>query len=179
MTFNKAAEALAARKRVRAMQLRALSYTYEAIAQSLLACDDHKPDGRHGCPLCVPMYANRSSAKRAVDKILADEYDAANDTREAMRRHALSQIDLLLRRAMPEAMGNGDGHLEAQRNVVRLLDRRARMLGLDAPTRVAVTTELDAQINDLYEQLVGNDPATQLDDELRDLAEQAAREHTE
>lgn len=179
MSFNKAAEALAARKRIRAMQLRGLGWSYEAIAQALLPCDDHKPDGRHGCQLCLPMYANRSSAKRAVDKILADEYDAASDTREAMRRHQLSQIDLVLRRAMPEAMGNGDGHLEAQRNVVRLLDRRARLLGLDAPTRVAVTTELDAQIADLYEQLVGVDPAVELDDELRDLAEQAAREQAE
>lgn len=165
---GQAAEQIAARKRVRAMQLRALGWSYEAIASALLPCDDHKPDGRHSCPYCVRMYAHRASAKRAVDKILADEYEAASDTREAMRRHQLSQIDLLLRRAMPEAMGPGEGHLEAQRNVVRLLDRRARLLGLDAPTRVAVTTELDAQIAELYDQLVGADST--LDRELAELA---------
>lgn len=148
------AQQIAARKRVRAMQLRGLGWTYEAIAQALLPCDEHRPDGLHSCELCVRMYANRASAKRAVDKILADEYDAASDTREAMRRHQLSQIDLLLRRIMPEAMGNGDGHLEAQRNAIRALDRRARLLGLDAPTRVSISTELDTQIAELYDQLV-------------------------
>jgi hypothetical protein len=169
---GQAAEQIAARKRVRAMQLRSLGWSYEAIASALLPCDEHKPDGRHGCLACVRMYAHRASAKRAVDRILADEYDAASDTREAMRRHQLAQIDLLLRRVMPEAMGSGDGHLEAQRNAVRLLDRRARLLGLDAPTRVAVTTELDMQISQLYDELVGN--GSTLDDELARLSEQGA-----
>jgi hypothetical protein len=157
---GRAAEQLAARKRVRSMQLRSLGWSYEAIAGALLPCDDHKPDGKHGCELCLPMYANRSSAKRAVDKILSDEYSANSDTREAMRRHQLAQIDLLLRRMMPEAMGNGEGHLEAQRNALRALDRRARLLGLDAPSRVTITSELDAQIAELYEQLTEQDAAS-------------------
>lgn len=140
------------------MQLRGLGWTYEAIAGALLPCDEHKPDGRHGCQFCLPMYANRASAKRAVDKILADEYAAASETREQMRRHQLSQIDLLLRRIMPEAMGNGEGHLEAQRNAIRALDRRARLLGLDAPARVSISTELDTQISELFDELVAQQP---------------------
>ena len=99
------------------------------------------------------MYTNRSSAKKAVDRALAREYEAGANTREQLRRHQLAQIDLLLQRAMVEALGNRDGHLEAMRNATRLLDRRARLLGLDAPTRITMDSELDAQIAALVEQV--------------------------
>jgi hypothetical protein len=100
------------------------------------------------------MYAHRASAKRAVDHALEQEYAAGQDTREQLRRHQLSQIDLLLQVTMAKAVG---GDWEAARVATRLLDRRARLLGLDAPARVTITTELDQAIEDLVGQLAGVD----------------------
>lgn len=154
MSSNTAHKALAARKRVRAVQLRSMGRTFDQIAAAMLPCFTHRStEGDPQCDECLPMYANRSSAKRAVDAALADEYAATADTREQMRRHQLAQIDLLLQRVMPEALGSGPGHLEAQRNALRALDRRAKLLGLDAPSRVQITSELDEQIEELMNQL--------------------------
>ena len=152
------AAALAARRQVRAVQLRSLGYSYDAIAQALLPCDLHARNadgtagtGRADCDLCAPMYANRSAAYKAVQRGLALEYAAGQETREQQRRHQLAQIDLLLQRSMRSAYA---GDWEAMRAATRLLDRRARLLGLDAPARIAVTTELDAQIEALAAELL-------------------------
>lgn len=149
------ADDLAARKAVRAVKLRAMHKTYEEIAQSLLPCTpDHEPDGKPWCEACVPMYAARSSAKRAVDNQLALEYQAGSETREQQRRQQLAEIDLILARLIPQAIGHSDAQQEAARSVVRYLDRRAKLLGLDAPARVSITTELDAQIEQLATDLM-------------------------
>lgn len=149
-----ARKALATRKAIRAVQLRSMGWTLEAIAAALLPCDDHRPDGRHDCDRCQPMYAARSSAKRAIDHQLEQEYAAGSEGREAARRHQLSQIDLMLRRLVPQALGQGEHQQEAARTVVRYLDRRAKLLGLDAPARLVVNSELDQQIMDLSQQLL-------------------------
>jgi hypothetical protein len=164
MPSNTSRAFIAKRKRTRAVQLRAMGRSFDAIAQALLPCDDHKPEGRHDCQVCQPMYSHRSSAKRAVDAALEEDYGATAETREQLRRHHLSQVDLLLSRAMREAMGTGDGHHEAGRLVVRLLDRRAKLLGLDAPSRVQVTTEMDREIDELLEALDALPAATERED---------------
>lgn len=148
------AHALAARRKNRALLLRSLGWTYDRIAASLLPCDLHAKGGgagEPGCDLCLPMYASRAGAQKAVTAALADEYAAGQETREQQRRHQLAQIDLLLSKSMPAAVG---GDWEALRGATRLLDRRARLLGLDAPARIAVTTELDAQIEALADELL-------------------------
>lgn len=153
-----AARVLSDRKAIRAMELAAGGMTADAIAHSLLPCDDHRPQGRQDCAACLPMYADRSGAKRAIDRMLAREYALGAASREQLRQHHLAQIDLLLRAKMPDALNNGSpSSNEAARVVLRALDRRARLLGLDAPARVTVTTELDAQIEELVAQLAGVD----------------------
>jgi hypothetical protein len=146
---------LAARKAVHAVKLRAQHLTYDEIAQALLPCSpEHQPDGKPWCDACVPMYGHRSSAKRAVDAQLAQEYAAGSETREQQRRQQLAEIDLILARLIPQAIGHSAEQQEAARSVVRYLDRRAKLLGLDAPARVQITTEMDAQIEALADQLL-------------------------
>lgn len=146
---------LAARKAVRAVQLRAMHKTYDEIAQSLLPCTpEHQPDGQPWCDACVPMYAHRSSAMRAVQAQLEQEYAAGSETREQQRRQQLAEIDLILARLIPQAIGRGEHQQEAARSVPRYMDRRAKLLGLDAPARVSITTELDSQIEALADQLL-------------------------
>lgn len=137
-----------------------MGWTFDAIAAAYLPCErlEHREaGGLASCPECLPMYTNRSAAKKAVDRALADEYGQGASTREQYRRQQLAQLDLLLSSKMPEALGRSDSANEAARVVLRALDRRARLLGLDAPTRVQVTTELDMQIEELVTRLADLD----------------------
>ncbi len=144
------------RKQIRALDLRSIGFTLEAIAASLLPCDDHRPNGRHSCDYCLPMYGSRAAASRAVDAALRAEYATNAGRREEYLLRQLAQIDLVLRRAMPEAIdkSNPDRN-EAARVVERFLRQRARLLGLEAPARVQITTELDESIRQLVEELEG------------------------
>ena len=158
----------ARRAEQQAVQLRALGATYERIAASVLPCTIyHQQHPEPGCPACETLYANRTSAMRAVSRALEREYAAGSDTREALRRQQLSQIDLILGPAMKRAMSNGDQVEAAVTSCVRLFDRRAKLLGLDAPLRIDRTSELDAQVEALVEQLAAEarlDAAAHTDD---------------
>ena len=158
----------AQRAELAAVQMRALGATYDRIAQSLLPCSPyHQAYPEPGCPACQPMYSHRRGAKLAVDRALAREYAAGADTRESLRRQQLAQIDLLLGAAMKRAVAPGDGIEQAVTSCVRLFDRRAKLLGLDAPLRVDRTSELDAQVEALVEQLAAEarlDAAAHTDD---------------
>lgn len=144
----------AARAEQQAVHLRALGRTFDQIAASPLPCSPyHSQHPEPGCPACLPLYAGRRAAKAAVDRTLAREYAADADTREALRRQQLSQIDLLLGPAMERALSTCDGVEAAVTSCVRLFDRRAKLLGLDAPIRLERTSDLDAQVEALVEQL--------------------------
>lgn len=149
-------QTLARRKQVRALNLKAIGYTYEAIAQSLLPCDDHRPNGRQDCTYCQPMYSDRSAARKAVLAGMQAEYAIGAETRSQYVAQQLLQIDMVLTRAMPEALdrSNPDRN-EAARVAERFLRQRARLLGLEAPARIQITTELDETIRELVDQLEG------------------------
>lgn len=154
----RAARTLAARRQTRAVMLRSMGWTFDAIAQALLPCDVHRTDGGwDSCTNCLPMYAHRSSAKRAVETALAQEYREGDETREQMRRHTLAQLDLLLTRMMPDALG---GDAAAGRVALRAIQQRAQLLGLNAPTRHVIQSELDAELEELMVRLAGIDPAS-------------------
>lgn len=138
--------ALAARRQRRALHLFVLGATYAEVAASLLACQDHLPHGRPGCPECLPMYADRSGAKKAVERALLEDHSMAAADRESGRRIMLAQIRAVISRAMAKALEDSEGDLEAMRTLVRLWDRQSKLMGLDAPTRVTVTPELDLEL---------------------------------
>ena len=79
----------AARAEQQAVHLRALGRTFDQIAASALPCTPfHAAHPEPGCPACLPLYRDRSAAKRAVDRTLEREYAAGSDTREAAVRWA-------------------------------------------------------------------------------------------
>jgi len=54
---------------------------------------------------------------------------------EQVRALELERLDLMLVAVWPSALG---GDIAAQQQVLRLMDRRARYLGLDAPQRIDI-----------------------------------------
>lgn len=159
---------LAALKEGRAVQLRLLRYSYSQIAASLLPCPEHKPDGDQSCadsehaPRCVVLYpSGKSAARKAVERALARDYPQEGEGRELLRAEQLGQIDAVLRNALRFAVNELRPDWEAARVAIKALDRRAKLLGLDAPTRVQVTTELDQRIDELLGQLDDAERAAQ------------------
>jgi hypothetical protein len=150
-----------------ALHLRALGWAYDQIAAAFIPCPYHRQllgMGVADCALCFgPMYTNRSAARKAVMRALAEEHPDTAAERVAMRQEMTAQLDLAIRAAIRLAstiVESGqripDGMMEAQRNLVRLLERKAKLWGLDAPNRVVITNELDEQIEQAVEQLVAS-----------------------
>lgn len=159
---NEATAALARVRAGRAVMLRLLGQTFQQIADSPMPCVQHEPDGRATCRACLPrLYESRQSAYTAVQRELSARYGEGAEAREELRRHQLGQIDLLLATAMRAATNPGTkdnpnlGQWTAMLRATQLLDRRARLLGLDAPVRIVgqVTTEWEAEITALVEQI--------------------------
>lgn len=98
-------------------------------------------------------YASRASAWKAVQRALVDEHGDVDANRSALRLEMVGQLDLLWRRAMKRVMQDGSDAMRAVDSAARVLDRKARLLGLDAPTKVELTTELDEEIDRLVEQM--------------------------
>lgn len=91
-----------------------------------------------------------STVSRAIRRVLdatAQEVKAGADT---LRAQELARLDALQIPAWRKAQA---GDMGAARVVIRIIERRCRLLGLDAPVRVTVTTELDEEIDALLAQL--------------------------
>lgn len=97
----------------RALELRTSGMTYAAVAANL-------------------DYSDESGARKAVDRLLSRvEYEGA----EELRRLEGQRLDAMQRAIWPQACS---GDLDAIRTVLTIMGRRTKLLGLDAPTRVAV-----------------------------------------
>lgn len=99
-----------------ALDLRKAGATYDAIAKKL-------------------EYANGSGAEHAVKAALkATIQDSADD----VRRMELERLDALLLQMWTQTQ---KGNLGAVDRVLRIMERRSKLLGLDAPTKqeIAVT----------------------------------------
>lgn len=129
------------------MELRSLRRTFEQIAASTLPCDAHRPAGGYaGCPACItPLYANRKGAQRAVQEALAQGYQLTEADKETMRQEQLATSDVLLRKMLSDALTSTEpiDRARAVTAAARLMERQARLAGLDAPTRVSIDPELD------------------------------------
>lgn len=95
-------------------------------------------------------YADRAAAHNAYTaglKLLPEV-----DDREAMLRVEAARLDALLGAQWPKAM---KGDSEAARTVLAIMQRRAKLFGLDAPTKLEhkVTAELDQQIEDMLAEM--------------------------
>lgn len=104
-------------------------------------------------------YADRRGAQRAVYREL--EAQGADDAHE-VRKMEVERLDFLLMAMWNKAM-RGDGW--SVDRVLRIMERRSRLLGLDEPLKqqMEVITEsvLDAEIARLTQALADREAATQ------------------
>lgn len=114
-------------RRMKAVRLRASGATYEQIAQAI-------------------GYGDKSSARQAVMAVLKAHYDETAPDRNTLLLRELMTLDTLQMAAWKGAMS---GDPESIRVVVRIMERRSRMLGIDAPTKIEITDELDREIASL------------------------------
>lgn len=120
----------AAERREKALRLRLAGATYEEIGRA--------------------FNVNKSTAKRWIDTSIANvEKETATElvTLENMR------LDVAQRAIMPNV---AKGHLGAVDRLIRIMERRARLNGIDAPQRVDLNTEpvdLDQVTNDILDAL--------------------------
>jgi len=92
-----------------------------------------------------------SSARAAlttVTRALADQTEEDSDERRRLRTETNMQLEACIASVMGKATDRNDPeHLPAVRTLVSVLDRRAKLNGLDAPTEVTVhnptMTEID------------------------------------
>jgi len=117
------------RREAAVVQLRIAGNTYDQIATQL---------GLSG----------KSSAHRIYRRVL--DATVAEPAAE-LRQLEGARLDALQAQWWPRCVG---GNVHAARIMLKIMERRARLFGLDAPQRVNVNTnELDAQIVDLMDQL--------------------------
>ncbi|MDJ0342277.1 hypothetical protein QMK19_03625 [Streptomyces sp. H10-C2] len=130
---NLAQSAKTAERRTQAVKMRTEGHTYTQIAQAL-------------------GYAGRNAAhmdiKRALEKHVVEEGIAL----EVWRELELGRLDAMQLAIWPEAMA---GNTRAIETCLKILDRRAKYLGLDTAIKLEVLTvdALDAQIARLEAEL--------------------------
>lgn len=127
-----------AANRARAVELAVAGATYQQIADEL-------------------GYANRGTVHRLVTEALAEQWAEGATDRNQLLHRELARLERMTRALWPDVV---QGKPDAIHAALRVADRRAKLLGLDAPTKLQhqVTSELDAEIEQLLLDL-GVDPA--------------------
>lgn len=115
---------------VQALELRKAGISYDLIAQRL-------------------NYSNRTAAYRAVSRLLeATEKEASNDLREV----ELRRLDDLFLSVYQKARNNNDPlQLQAVDRCLRIMERRAKIAGIDAPEKTQ--TDVRQVIKVVYEDV--------------------------
>lgn len=122
---------------MRAYELRKAGWPYTAI----------------GIELGVPHNTARDWVIRVLDSLEADEARSL----DAVRRMELERLDAMLAGIWKRATETGE--LDAINTILRLMERRAKLLGLDAPIKVdleqrlrALAIELEVDAEDLIRE---------------------------
>ena len=110
MPANREQQVKAAERQRQALQLRQAGVAYEDIAQRL-------------------GYSGRSSAWRSV---MAALKHTLQEPADEVRTLELARLDRLLLGLWPQAAAGNQGAVD---RALRIMERRAKLLGLDAPTR--------------------------------------------
>jgi len=84
--------------------------------------------------------------KRAMQRTIQEPADE-------LRRLEELRLDALLRAMMPEALRGSTWHVD---RVLSIMDRRAKLLGLDGPSQVEVTTYGRSDIDDEITRLLAD-----------------------
>lgn len=133
MTSQRAIRAATAQRRTEAIRLRLAGTDWQAIADQL-------------------GYADRGAACKDVTRALEANLLAQRASGDELREMELMRLDSLQAAAWPKAM---QGDVRAIESCLKILDRRAKYLGLDAAIKLEVLTidALDAQIARLEAEL--------------------------
>jgi len=127
-------------KERKALELRRAGVGYDEIAQAV-------------------GYANGSGAYRAVQRAMKRTLREAGA--EEIRDQELDRLDRMQRSVWPRAI---QGDLPAVGAVLRIMERRSRMLGLDAPVTATIAVEhfdgqtVDAEVQRIMATLQGQKP---------------------
>jgi hypothetical protein len=128
-------------KALRAVELRLAGATFQRIAEAL-------------------GYADKSGAKKAYERALASLRDDLAPSIAQHRTEQLLRVETLLVGLWGKARDpNNPDQLRATDSIRRLLERQAKLLGLDAPVKVQVSDEIDEQIEALLSQMNERDNA--------------------
>ena len=108
-------------RRIKALDLRLAGASYRTIAA---ACD--------------------VSLRTAMTDVLAALKETMAEPAAVVRQQELERLDRIMLRHYAASIATGDiRHTEI---VLKIMDRRARLLGLDAPVRVALSLDDKAQV---------------------------------
>lgn len=139
MPASKAQRAKTAERRAKAVAMRLAGVDYETIAQRL-------------------GYASRGAAYTDIDRALQARLAEQHQGAHVLRQQELARLDRLQAAAWTAA---ASGDLKAIETVLKVIDRRCKLLGLDAPVRHEVVTldAIDAEIARLTAELAGTGEA--------------------
>jgi hypothetical protein len=106
-------------------------------------------------------YASPSLARQAVERSLATT--VGHESRDQLRFIEARRLERLLRSLWHKATDEkNDEHLAAVRTAIAVIDRHARLYGLDAPQEMVVytpaATELEAWVSKMAKQVRGELP---------------------
>jgi hypothetical protein len=139
MPASRAQRTKTAERRAKAVQLRIAGASWETIAQS---CG----------------YASRGAANTDVTRAMEAATAEACRNADVLRQLEITRLDRLQQAVWAEAI---KGDQDAIRTVLGIIDRRCKLLGLAAPTRMEVVTlgAIEAEIARLEGQMPDVDPA--------------------
>ena len=111
---------LATERRARAVELRLAGYSLKQI----------------GAELGVTFQA----VAKMINKELSELRDVAEKDAEILREVEVARLDAMLKAKWPEVEIGNDAAID---RVLRIMERRAKLLGLDAPTRSNVEANIE------------------------------------
>jgi len=122
-----------------ALKLRSLGWSYQKVADAIGTTK-------------ATAYNRVQRALAAIPAEAVDEF----------RRLEMERLDLVLNVAMDKAMSGDKGALFAVDRVISIMDRRAKLMGLDAPVKQEILTldAVTAEIQRLEAQLGDADDVT-------------------
>lgn len=133
MPASKAQRAATAARRAKAISMRLAGADYETIARTL-------------------GYASRGAAHTDITRALEQYVTEGRVSAEVLREQELRRLDRLQATLWPQAL---QGDTKVIETVLRIIDRRCRILGLNAPERHEVVTldAVEAEIRRLSAEL--------------------------
>lgn len=101
-------------------------------------------------------YPTDLAARRAIEDDLA--VDADLPQREDLRTFEALRLDALLKSVWPKATDPGNKeHILSVKAAVSIIDRRIRLLGLDAPEEVIIHTPATAELDAWVAQVIATE----------------------